>query len=53
MTASEVVESAVPAISEALMLQSSNPYATSEPTAKGPRKETSPMLIEATKRSRK
>jgi hypothetical protein len=38
MTASDVAESAVPAIREALSVQSSRPKATSDPTTNGPMK---------------
>ncbi len=47
------MDSAVPAISDAFVLQPSGPSATSVPATNGPTKETTPIEIEAPKRSRK
>src|SRR6185312_1123632 len=52
-TASDVVDSAVPAISDALSVQPSSQADTAHETRKGPAKDTSPMLTEAPKRSLK
>jgi len=51
-TASEVVESAVPAMSEARTVQSSRRYAASEATTNGPAKDARPIPIEARSRCR-
>ena len=41
------MESAVPAINDAFVLQSSRTYATAEATRKGPTKETTPIPTDA------
>ena len=51
-TASDVVESAVPAIREARPLQSSAAYATSEATTNGPMNDTTPIPTVAPSRRR-
>jgi hypothetical protein len=51
-TASEVVESAVPAMSDARTVQSRRKYATSEATTNGPTKEAMPIPSDASSRRR-
>jgi hypothetical protein len=48
-----VVESAVPAINAALVLQPSGPTATSVATTNGPANDATPIVTEAPRRSRK